>query len=255
MLRRTARAAALLPVLFLAACSGLPEHQALVEVSIDSARTSKAEKAVKPLRDALVDYDFDGMFKDEIKASLSPVAWLAVGDVRVVRDVADASLDNDLTSSKAGAVLFTSADYHTSNDADVLYVTMHAALFANNDALRALHPTNKTPKTAFANTLYRDLITYETKLPNATDDRDANIAAWSADHGAAMRAALKQGAAKLGALVAYDLGNPGTVTPVAAKQQIKVDGIKLDVVGTDPDGDLARMKDDGALVYVTRSLL
>src|SRR5690242_17815904 len=33
--------------------------EALVDVAVDSVRTSKAEKAVKDLRDSLVDFDFD----------------------------------------------------------------------------------------------------------------------------------------------------------------------------------------------------
>ena len=62
---------------------------ALVDVTIDSIRTSKAENAVKPLRNALVDFNFDDALQSDLKASLAQSKWLKVQNVRVQKDISN----------------------------------------------------------------------------------------------------------------------------------------------------------------------
>src|ERR1700733_10150584 len=78
---------------------------ALVDAGVDSVRTSKAEAAGKPLRDALIDYNFDAVPKPGAKTSLSNLAWMHVANVRVVKEVTNDTLDGALAASKADAVL------------------------------------------------------------------------------------------------------------------------------------------------------
>ena len=114
-----------------------------IDASVDSARTSKAEAAVKPLRDALVDYNFDATFQDDLKASLPPVEFMHSDEIRVVKEVANDSADLALTNSKDAAVLFVTTDYHLANDGDVLYVTLQTSLYPNSTALKAIKPPKK----------------------------------------------------------------------------------------------------------------
>jgi hypothetical protein len=156
---------------------------ALVDAGVDSVRTSKAEAAVKPLRDAMVDYSFDEVLTGDVKASLSSIAWMHVGNVRVLKEVTNDTLDGALAASKADAVLFTTADYQLSNDGNVLTVTVVASLFPNSAALRELKKQTSTkPVTVMANSLYHNTLTFVTKLPNSNgSERDANIARWDAE--------------------------------------------------------------------------
>ena len=229
---------------------------AMVDASVNSVRTSKAEAAVKPLRDSLVDYSFDTSLQGDLKASLGQVSFLNVADVHEVKDVTDDALDAALTGSKQGAVLFATADYHLSNDGDVLYVTVAASLFANNDALRALKaPQSKPPRTSLKNALYHNTLVFETKIPGATSDRDHNIAGWSADNGAAMRGALDTGARELAAMLAADIRRsesdgvdpPGAVTATLENQTGTV-------LGSDDNGSILRFK-DGTLKFAAKSVL
>jgi hypothetical protein len=240
---------------------------ALVDLSVDSSRTSKAETAVTPLRNAMVDYSFDNALQDELKGSLAQVAWLHAGNFGVTRDISNDGLAKALAASKASSVLFVVADYRLSNDGDVLFVTLQAALMPNNDQTRALIPGKRDEKTpvALANALYRNRFVFEAHV-NGTGDRDKNIAEWSADNGTAVRAALTMAAKKLVPLMAQDIQRAeGDIAPPANAPQV-ANSTPSEVVecniapseaqcgktgmllSQDQDGEVLRFK-DGSLKY------
>jgi hypothetical protein len=193
-----------------------------------------------------------------------------VGDVRVIKEVTSDSMERAITDSRAGAVLFAKPDYHLSNDGDELSLSVEVSLFPNDEALRALQLKDKSKsaaksyaaktgsKTATELSLYRNILKFKAKAPGATSDRDRNIAAWSADNGAAMRSTLKMGAAKLASMLAGDLQR--AAEDMAAKVDAKglgaitVDRISGQVVGNDGDGETVRFK-DGTMAFVTTSAL
>jgi hypothetical protein len=178
---------------------------ALVDVAVDSVRTSKAEAAVKPLRDATSDFDFDSLLRDDLRTSLSQIAWLHTGSARVVRNVSPDGLDAALAGSSASAVLFATTDYRLDNDGNVLDVSLSVDLIPKDAALMALRTGAKSGHAVQpANAIYRDTLTVET-TPPAAADRDHYIAAWSANHGASLRQALTMAAHKLSDMLAADL--------------------------------------------------
>jgi hypothetical protein len=182
---------------------------ALVDAGVNAARTSKAEDAVKPLRDALVGYDFDQIVADQVKAALPQPSWLNVTGVTVTKDLLPANLNNKLSQSKAAAVLFGYVDYQLNNDGNELMVTLRADLYPNTDALKAFRAM-KPGKDLLApqNAIYRNSVVFTRSVPAPSPkaDRDAYIKVWSADKGAAMRAALNDAAVDVAKKLAADLG-------------------------------------------------
>jgi hypothetical protein len=178
-----------------------------IDAGVNNTRTSNAEKAIKPVRDAVVDFDFDSMIRDDLRASVSKVAWMHIDAARVVKDLNDTSLDEDITNSKDGAVLLTMADYHFSNDGRQLFVILNANLYANSPALNAMKPKDGKPEvvSAAVNALYRNLLMFTVDMPAASSDRPVNMNAWAANHGAALRSALTLASAKLSGLLADDI--------------------------------------------------
>ncbi|HUO91474.1 MAG TPA: hypothetical protein VMU22_01060 [Rhizomicrobium sp.] len=242
---------------------------ALIDTGIDSVRTSKAETAVTPLRNALVDYSFDNALQTELKASLAQVAWLHAGSsFTVVRDVSNDNLDKTLAASRASAILFVLADYRLSNDGDEMLVTLQAALIPNNDQLRALRAAKHDDKipVALSNALYRNRFIFEAHV-STTGDRNHNIAEWSADNASAARAALTMAARKLAPLLIDDLqraesdvGPPANAPYVAAGLSGEVTecgispseaqcGKTAMVLSQDRDGEAFRYK-DGSIKYL-----
>lgn len=242
---------------------------ALIDAGVNSVRTSKAETAVKPLRDSLVDFNFDEALGGELKSSLSEVSWMHVGNVRVIKEVTTDATDRALTDSRAGAVLFATPNYRLSNDGDELFLSVNVSLFPNDDALRALKQKDKSKsasaskgsKTAQELSLYRNTLKFKAKAPGATSDRDRNVAAWSANNGAAMRSILKLGAAKVAMMLADDLQRPPedmaakkTSTYVMGPNAVTVDGIPGQIVVTDDEGEAVRLN-DGTMEFVTKEAL
>jgi hypothetical protein len=241
---------------------------ALVAAAVDDIRTGKAESAAQPLRAALTDFDFDAVLRDDIRTTLATAPWLGTDKVRVMREVTQQSYEQALAGSKAGAVLLVPVDYNLSNDGDVLTVAMWPSLFANNDGLAALAPKSKDSRalrTAPANALYRNNLIFRTRIAPAPSGRDGNIAIWSADNGALLRADLRMAAAKLSQMLADDLQRPDT-GPVAdtAGTPIKIEfvaegpltagGTEGRVLSSDADGTVVRFP-GGVLEYVTPPMI
>jgi hypothetical protein len=181
---------------------------ALIDAGVDAHRAHTATDAAKPLRDATVDYNFDQKLSSDLQSSLGKVEWLKVGGVRVMKDVAPASLTTAISGSKSGAVLVVGGDYQLSNDGTVLTVTLMAHMFANNDGLKKF----KSAKTANAsllfhpgNAIYRAKFVQTEAVDGAGHDRDANIALWSANNGKPLREALDKAVDSLSQQLAQDI--------------------------------------------------
>jgi hypothetical protein len=193
---------------------------ALIDAGIDSARASSAAKAVTPLRNAVVDFSFDESLTNSFRA-LSDADGLHVDNVRVIKDSSPSALDTAISASKSNVALIASADYHLANDAGSLWIFVHAAVYRSGVSPAA------SPSAA-ANALYRNTICFTVNLPQPTKNRDDNVAAWSADHGALLRSALKKGATKISQLVAADIhatnAAPGAIDQADGRLERKADG-------------------------------
>lgn len=191
---------------------------AAVDTGINAANTKAAEDAVRPARDAVVDYNFDGTLTADLQKALTDVGFLKVQGVRVSKDLYQTGLDKAVTDSKAGAVLMTVADYQFSGDASSVTITLTADLYAKDPALVGFKPTKTANAKIVAhpgNSIYRNTFTHVTPVPGVVGKREANVAAWSADNGKAIRAALDAGSASVTAKLAQDIQR--APPPVAAK--------------------------------------
>jgi hypothetical protein len=186
---------------------------ALVNVSVDAILAARARSSLEPLRNVLVDFSFDDTLNADLQARITQANWVKPTGFRIVKEVTPQNLEKVLKESKASTLLFTSASYNLNFNADELSISMGARLLPNTPELQALLPEKFDPKAsqiASANELYRNVFTFTTAVPGATNNRDANIALWSANNGAPMRDALKLGSAKLTEMLVADIiAEPG----------------------------------------------
>jgi hypothetical protein len=203
---------------------------ALIDAGIDSARASSAAKAVKPLNDAVVDFNFDTMLADQVRQSMAATDGIHVDTVRVIKDASAASMDQALAASKDGAVLIAITNYHLANDGGSLWIEVHAGLYKNGAGPKPAGAGGDSPS-APANALYRNTFWFTTTVPEASANRDHNISVWSADHGARLRADLKRGALKVSQLMISDIqatdATPGIVTSPDGALERKADGTEV----------------------------
>jgi hypothetical protein len=87
----------------------------LIAASQNSSRTKKAEKAIAPIRTALVDFDVDALAIDTTKAALAQVPWMKPAAVSFSKDASPSGRSGMLDKS-AGQVTFVEYSYDFSPD-------------------------------------------------------------------------------------------------------------------------------------------
>jgi hypothetical protein len=139
------------------------------------------------------------------------------------------------------------ADYHFSNDGRELFVALNANLYANSPALNAMKPKDGKPEVVSAaeNALYRNSLMFTIDMPAASTDRSVNMNAWAANHGAALRSALKLASTKLSGLLADDIQRIEDPKTPPVKRTAD------ESVGSDADGAAVRHV-DGTLAYTAK---
>jgi hypothetical protein len=128
-----------------------------------------------------------------------------VKEVRVMKSTAPKGLDGAIEGSADSAVLVTAANYSLSDDGVTLEVDLTADLFARSIELSALRKGQGDRPSDPRNAIFRSILSYAETAPDRTEDRKANYALWSADHGALLRAALDRACKKLARELANDL--------------------------------------------------
>jgi hypothetical protein len=211
---------------------------ALIDAGVDAYRAGTAESGVKPLRDAVVDINFDHAFSTQLQSSLSAITWLHLDGVRVVKEATPKTIDQAITGSKDGAVMIAVTDYHLSNDGRQLLITANVDLYSNSTSLAPFKPAKGKPDVLSdsSNSLYRNTFTFESDLAGPPAKRELNMVVWTANNGAAFRAAMKLGVAKLGEMIAMDIQG-GTLGDAG--------------LGPQPEGLLTR-NPDGSLIFVAK---
>lgn len=248
-----------LGILLAAACGGA---MGAVDASVNAARAKTAEESVRPLKDEIVDLNFDQLMRDSLTQSLQSVPGMQLASVDITKTVTTAAYEKTFKASTSNAVMFINLDYHLSVDFSTLEVSARGLIYPRGTAARTaakLPPappaTSSEPALALQNAAYRSSIIYRAKHPGASDDAAKNIAAWKADNARMLKAALQDGIARSAALLASDLQSKH---PIYSAATAKVDippGLKANLVSQGNTGQLLRYPDgsihfDAALASV-----
>lgn len=245
----------------IAAAAGGGLLLALIDAGVNSSRANDAEGEVRPLRDALIGFDFDATLKQDLERELASVGWLAASGVTVNKDVTDARHDAILKQSAAGGVLFVATDYSLSPNFSKLKVSAMVSLFPRGDEFHAaagkvgVRPAQKkgSVRTRLQHAAYYNTLAVETALPQAgaemAPDRDANRDAWGANQGEKLRSALTRSTQLLAQTLAKDLEYVVPPKDAAPQGELHQEGIfRGRVWQQGPEGKLVRFN-DGTLKY------
>ena len=186
---------------------------ALIQAGIDQYHASSAEDSVKPVRAALVDYDFDKSAMSKTQDACSKIDWLAVSNTSYTKDETDDNYTKILDASKADQVMFNLINYKFSYDFTSLEVNMLSAAYSKASAVGETAHDRMSLK----NALYYHRFKYQSYLPTPGSDKDANAAKWADNQGALARTALETGLAQVTQELANDLRvGAAAPAPVAA---------------------------------------
>lgn len=241
---------------------------AIISSSIDNAHLAKAEKTITPLRNALVDYDFDGPMLAAMQAQLPKVDWLHLTGMSLVKDTSDPNMGGLIAGASAPYTLVVMVDYHLSPDFDKLVVTAHAHLMPKPTATRQ---PNAAPNSS--NAIYDETVTYESTIPDGVvddmedkakadaqagkqvgeklDDEATGTLYWSQDGAAAAKTALTQGIADVSRLLAMAMQNP--YTPGSLPDDAKVNHTKGHILEEEAGKRVVVQMEDGTLISTDAS--
>ena len=163
---------------------------ALIDAGVNNARAKDAEKAVVPLREAMVGFDFDPMAQEVSSAPLKGLGWFDMKQVKLSKDASDAAVSAALDGATAPQLMVLRYEYETNADFSAIVVSLDATLI--NKAV----PAGKKPaaRTQAKFAPYRQPIRSMIFLPGANaKDPAANVKAWSADGAKLARSAVEVG--------------------------------------------------------------
>jgi len=109
---------------------------ALVDLAVENSRASTAEELIEPIRNSLLDLNFNEMFKQKLEEGLKDESWTKISKTILNNEVSVNQTSNDFKSSSADAIFYINAAYSLS--ADFSNITAKAELFVvpRNKSLR-----------------------------------------------------------------------------------------------------------------------
>jgi hypothetical protein len=108
---------------------------ALIGVMIDNSRAKKAEKAVTPVRDKLIDYDYANILANELDEKIKQVDWLKANNLQLERSINNTWVNDKVNATSASAILLMQAKYYFTPDLSALQTEVALMMFPNTAAL------------------------------------------------------------------------------------------------------------------------
>lgn len=162
---------------------------ALIDVAIESSRASSAEDTVRPIRDALIDYEVGTELHKALGTRLETIPWLHVKKVEVVHDNRPKQIPFLLAASAEDALLLLTPTYALSSDFSILRLETEVRVVpraahlmlpeAGDDAEKRMTP------------LYKTKISHQTPLTVQRDSPADAANAWTNEGGKRIKEALQ----------------------------------------------------------------
>jgi len=163
---------------------------ALIDAGVNNARAKDAEKAVIPLRESLVGYEFDPRAEMASAMTLSALDWFGAKQAQLTKDESAEGVLTALDAAATPQLLVLRYSYETTADFSAILVHLNAQL------VNKQIPAGKKSDARLQgkNLPYVQAVRSVILLPNAIPkDPDGNVRLWTADGGRAARAALDLG--------------------------------------------------------------
>ncbi|HEV7692001.1 MAG TPA: hypothetical protein VGO52_14290 [Hyphomonadaceae bacterium] len=248
----------------------------LLVAGIAAAQAADEASDLKPLRDAMDKFAFDETLRTEMKAAVAQTPWIKATEPKVLKQPKPEEVTAAVASSAASGVMMVNTSYTINSNADEITMAITPAFYAASPDLKALTPAAQAAAQASANSkskssakpkpvsstdpgnrLYYNTFTFRTQVSNAvTGRREANIAAWTANDAAALKAAMSMGSAKLAQMLVSDLEAPsGPVDPkTTTLRPINAELVNGHVLRADAEGQVVLLA-AGGQVYLANAAL
>ena len=222
----------------------------LIAAGVESSRRSSAEKDVAPVLDALGDTKFQPALLSAIEQEIPRLSWTKINNIQTVNLEEAGGVEKLVSVSNATGLLTVSTTSFLSTDADKLVFAANAVLHSVPDSAAGEKPSRSKP-------VFHTNVSYEVAAPVEGKKREDFIPAWSANNGAAMKAAAEQATPKIAEMILRQLqiGTPEIEENQDGKFERRVTNAygqdyreKVQVLETGSEGELVRSQ-NGALRF------
>lgn len=177
---------------------------ALIDVAINRYSTNKAETRIKPIRDALTDYDLPLLLNEHFNSQLSHVDWLHIAGIETVFFTKQTDIEEVLRRAGSSNVLLINPDYHLSEDFRSLVISCSVSMYPGTTVFQRDDKPSPIKLTDDINCLFRDTYNFEESFPeNITTDEAIKL--WMLDDAKRLKEAVNKGAKRVGKKIAMSL--------------------------------------------------
>lgn len=152
---------------------------ALIDVAVENSRANTAEELIQPIKDSLVELDFNELFLTSLKTKLSTITWLNVQSVTNNLDLEEKLREKSFTDATAKTVLYIDTKYALNPNFSAFKAYANLSLIPKSAELKQYSekPDSKGAK-KYAwhvdNSLYRDNVVISEIISGTTSDKELN---------------------------------------------------------------------------------
>lgn len=143
---------------------------ALIQAAVDTSSTKKAEAAVSPVRNALLDYDFGSEFATVLTNELAGLPWLNTESVKALYGFGQDEQAEAIRDANSAMVVVVDTSYSLSTNFDTMKIMASVSAYPKDPELVAIaekEVPNQDPPL-----LYRNQFTYSHKLGVSDPSRE-----------------------------------------------------------------------------------
>lgn len=206
---------------------------AAIDASLNESRTKEAETMIRPLRDTLIDYDFNKTFENYAGGALKDLDWLNNADVKLDTGDISAEYMKSFDDKDNDAVIFVTTDYYVSADYKTIRLLCHLSVFPNNINLYRYRRSRAASSSRLStdNAMYDNRYIVEAMMPASKGTPEQNLKDLTKNDGALVKRALDLAEKHMASMLAFDVKhiwggskNLNTTPDIAARQRGTIDG-------------------------------
>ena len=189
---------------------------ALIDVVIERSRSKSAEEVIRPVREALIDYDIGAELRNSSGKRLSAIPWLKVQKIEIL-SVARADLVTNLLASGSEDVLvIINPSYTLTSDFSALKTNAVLEVYPRSSNLKKFEkPDGGQSDRPLP--IYKNQASHMYSLPSNPTDMTAASQEWAKNNGAWVREGLKQGVQAISDILLNGLNNPHSLSGSSSK--------------------------------------
>lgn len=184
---------------------------ALIDVAIEKSRASSAEELIKPIRDALIEFEMGKEMQQALGTRLETNPWLHLKRTETVYENKPDHVAGLLAASSEDALLLITPSYTLGSDFQSLKVEAEVKVLPRAFQLR---PTGEAKDDKGKVTpLYKTTVSHLMPLVVGGSDKESAAQEWAKDGGVIIKEAMKRGVASIADKIVEALAHPdGSLT-------------------------------------------